>query len=134
MALLQRFVSERGRRLPDAGRRGIFFVKENYSGHNPIASLLPVYLDRPVAAKLPGEFKLTLTRGRVVAALDAICVRWKMRNKPAWKRWPKFSSAQSLARNQTRRQRAWRPCRMPAAKTYPALAVQRFRAWPLGGR
>ena len=36
------------------------FRQGNYAG-TPIASLLPVYLDRPVTAKLPGEFKLTLT-------------------------------------------------------------------------
>lgn len=60
MALLQRFVSERGGGFLMLGGAESF-REGNYSG-TPIASLLPVYLDRPVAAKLPGEFKLTLTR------------------------------------------------------------------------
>jgi len=59
-ALLQRFVSERGGGFLMLGGAESF-REGNYSG-TPIASLLPVYLDRPVAAKLPGEFKLTLTR------------------------------------------------------------------------
>jgi uncharacterized membrane protein len=60
MALLQRFVSERGGGFLMLGGAESF-REGNYSG-TPIASLLPVYLDRPVAAKLPDEFKLTLTR------------------------------------------------------------------------
>jgi uncharacterized membrane protein len=60
MALLQRFVSERGGGFLMLGGAESF-REGNYSG-TPIASLLPVYLDRPVTAKLPGEFKLTLTR------------------------------------------------------------------------
>jgi uncharacterized membrane protein len=60
MALLQRFVSERGGGFLMLGGAESF-REGNYQG-TPIASLLPVYLDRPVAAKLPGEFKLTLTR------------------------------------------------------------------------
>jgi uncharacterized membrane protein len=60
MALLQRFVSERGGGFLMLGGAESF-REGNYEG-TPIASLLPVYLDRPVEAKLPGEFKLTLTR------------------------------------------------------------------------
>jgi uncharacterized membrane protein len=60
MALLQRFVSERGGGFLMLGGAESF-REGNYAG-TPIASLLPVYLDKPVAAKLPGEFKLTLTR------------------------------------------------------------------------
>jgi uncharacterized membrane protein len=60
MALLQRFVSERGGGFLMLGGAESF-REGNYAG-TPIASLLPVYLDRPVAVKLPGEFKLTLTR------------------------------------------------------------------------
>jgi uncharacterized membrane protein len=60
MALLQRFVSERGGGFLMLGGAESF-REGNYAG-TPIASLLPVYLDRPVDAKLPGEFKLNLTR------------------------------------------------------------------------
>src|SRR6185437_14752204 len=60
MALLQRFVSERGGGFLMLGGAESY-RQGNYEG-TPIASLLPVYLDRPVAAKLPGQFKLNLTR------------------------------------------------------------------------
>ncbi|HEX4265378.1 MAG TPA: glutamine amidotransferase [Verrucomicrobiae bacterium] len=60
MALLQRYVSERGGGFLMLGGAESF-REGDYQG-TPIASLLPVYLDRPVEAKLPGEFKLTLTR------------------------------------------------------------------------
>ncbi|HWD92800.1 MAG TPA: glutamine amidotransferase [Verrucomicrobiae bacterium] len=60
MALLQRFVSERGGGFLMLGGAESF-REGDYQG-TPIASMLPVYLDRPVEAKLPGEFKLTLTR------------------------------------------------------------------------
>ncbi len=60
MALLQRFVSERGGGFLMLGSMESF-REGNYAG-TPIASLLPVYLDRPVEAQLPGKFKLTLTR------------------------------------------------------------------------
>jgi uncharacterized membrane protein len=60
MALLQRFVSERGGGFLMLGGAESF-REGDYQG-TPIASLLPVYLDRPVEARLPGQFKLTLTR------------------------------------------------------------------------
>jgi uncharacterized membrane protein len=60
MALLQRFVSERGGGFLMLGSAESF-REGDYAG-TPIASLLPVYLDRQVNASLPGEFKLTLTR------------------------------------------------------------------------
>lgn len=60
MALLQRFVSERGGGFLMLGSAESF-REGNYAG-TPIASLLPVYLDRQVDAKLPSDFKLTLTR------------------------------------------------------------------------
>ena len=70
MALLQRFVSERGGGFLMLGGAESF-REGNYAG-TPIASMLPVYLDRAVDAKLPGEFKLTLTREGWLAAVDAI--------------------------------------------------------------
>jgi uncharacterized membrane protein len=60
LALLQRFVSERGGGFLMLGGAESF-REGDYAG-TPVASLLPVYLDRPVAAALPGEWKLTLTR------------------------------------------------------------------------
>ena len=60
MVLLQRFVSERGGGFLMLG--GAESYREgNYAG-TVIASLLPVYLDRPAAAKLPSKWKLNLTR------------------------------------------------------------------------
>lgn len=122
MALLQRFVSERGGGFLMLGGAESF-REGNYSG-TPIASLLPVYLDRPVAAKLPGEFKLTLTR-------------------EGWLQpWTRLRSVES--EEQTRMEampnfQVLNPLReiKPGAsvlatvsdingQTYPALAVQRF--------
>lgn len=60
MALLQRFVSERGGGFLMLGGAESF-REGNYAG-TLIASMLPVYLDRAVDANLPGEMKLTLTR------------------------------------------------------------------------
>ncbi|HEY5042388.1 MAG TPA: glutamine amidotransferase [Verrucomicrobiae bacterium] len=60
MALLQRFVSERGGGFLMLGGAESFRAG-NYAG-TLIASMLPVYLDRAVDAKLPDEMKLTLTR------------------------------------------------------------------------
>jgi len=60
MVLLQRFVSERGGGFLMLGGAESF-REGNYAG-TVIASMLPVYLDRPAAAKLPSEWKLNLTR------------------------------------------------------------------------
>jgi hypothetical protein len=60
MVLLQRFVSERGGGFLMLGGAESF-REGNYAG-TVIASMLPVYLDRPAAAKLPSSWKLNLTR------------------------------------------------------------------------
>jgi uncharacterized membrane protein len=60
MALLQRFVSERGGGFLMLGGTESF-REGNYAG-TAIGTLLPVYLDRPVEAPLPGHWKLALTR------------------------------------------------------------------------
>ena len=60
MVLLQRFVSERGGGFLMMGGAESF-RQGNYAG-TVIGSLLPVYLDRPAAAKLPSQWKLKLTR------------------------------------------------------------------------
>jgi hypothetical protein len=60
MVLLQRFVSERGGGFAMLGGAESF-RQGNYAG-TVIASLLPVYLDRPVAAKLPSKWKFNLMR------------------------------------------------------------------------
>jgi uncharacterized membrane protein len=60
MVLLQRFVSERGGGFLMLGGAESF-RQGNYAG-TVIASLLPVYLDRPGAAKLPSQWKFNLMR------------------------------------------------------------------------
>ena len=60
MALLQRFVSERGGGFLMLGGAESF-REGNYAG-TLIGSMLPVYLDRAVEAKLPAAMRLTLTR------------------------------------------------------------------------
>jgi len=59
-ALLQRFVSERGGGFLMLGGAESFW-EGNYAG-TPIASMLPVYLDRGTDVALPAMWKLTLTR------------------------------------------------------------------------
>lgn len=59
MELMQRFVAERGGGLMMLGGADSF-REGNYAG-TPVASVLPVYLDRPVEAHLPGEFRFSLT-------------------------------------------------------------------------
>jgi uncharacterized membrane protein len=60
MALLHRFVSERGGGFLMLGGSESF-REGDYAGTD-IGSLLPVYLDRPAPAELPNDWKLTLTR------------------------------------------------------------------------
>ncbi len=60
MSLLQRFVNERGGGFLMLGGAESFH-EGNYSG-TPIASLLPVYVDRTINLELPAQLKLTLTR------------------------------------------------------------------------
>src|SRR5271166_6300566 len=60
LLLLQRFVSERGGGFLMLGGAESF-NEGGYSG-TAIASMLPVYLDRPADVQLPSVFKLDLTR------------------------------------------------------------------------
>ena len=60
MVLMQRFVSERGGGLLMLG--GAESFREGGYATTPLASLLPVYMDRPVDAHLPGLFRFALTR------------------------------------------------------------------------
>jgi uncharacterized membrane protein len=60
MLLLQRFVSERGGGLLMLG--GVESFREGGYAETAIASMLPVYLDRPADVKLPALFKFSLTR------------------------------------------------------------------------
>jgi uncharacterized membrane protein len=60
MVLLQRFVSERGGGFLMLGGAESF-RQGNYAG-TAIASMLPVYLDHSVAAKLPSKWKFNLTQ------------------------------------------------------------------------
>ena len=60
MLLLRRFVSERGGGFLMLGGAETF--REGGYAETAIASMLPVYLDRPAEAHLPSGFKLALTR------------------------------------------------------------------------
>jgi uncharacterized membrane protein len=60
MALMQRFVSERGGGFLMLGGTESF-REGDYAG-TLVGSMLPVYLDRETSARLPSKFKLTLTR------------------------------------------------------------------------
>jgi uncharacterized membrane protein len=59
LVLLQRFVTERGGGFLMMGGAESF-RQGNYSG-TVVASMLPVYLNQPVDARLPAEWKLSLT-------------------------------------------------------------------------
>jgi hypothetical protein len=99
------------------------FREGNYAG-TPIASLLPVYLDRSVDAKLPGDFKLSLTREG-----------WLQ----PWTRLRPVESEEQTRIDSLPQFDVFNPLReiKPGAsvlasvsdgsgRTYPALAVQRF--------
>lgn len=60
MVLLQRFVSERGGGFLMLG--GAESFREGKYAETVIGSMLPVYLDQAANAKLPSQWKLTLTR------------------------------------------------------------------------
>jgi uncharacterized membrane protein len=60
MLLLRRFVAERGGGFLMLGGAETF--REGGYAETAIASMLPVYLDRPAEVHLPSLFKLTLTR------------------------------------------------------------------------
>jgi uncharacterized membrane protein len=60
MALIQRFVSERGGGFLMLG--GAESFREGNYAATPIASVLPVYVDRETDSRLPTLWKLTLTR------------------------------------------------------------------------
>jgi uncharacterized membrane protein len=60
MLLLQRFVAERGGGFLMLGGAETF--REGGYAETAIASMLPVYLDRPAEVHLPSMFKLALTR------------------------------------------------------------------------
>lgn len=60
LSLIQQFVSERGGGFLMLGGAESF-REGDYAG-TPIASLLPVYVDRPVEVHLPSQLRLTLSR------------------------------------------------------------------------
>ncbi len=122
MALLQRFVSERGGGFLMLGGAESF-REGNYAG-TLVGSMLPVYLDRPVDATLPAELKLTLTRegwlqpwarlrateGEEKSRLEDM-PQFKVLN-PVGDLKPGASVLATVAD--------------AAGRTYPALAVQRY--------
>jgi uncharacterized membrane protein len=60
MALLQKFVSERGGGFLMLGGQESF--REGSFARTPVGDMLPVYLDRATAATGPGQFRMNLTR------------------------------------------------------------------------
>ncbi len=122
MALVQRFVAERGGGLLMLGGAESF-REGNYAG-TVIASLLPVYLDRAAEAKLPAELKLTLTREGWLqpwTRLRATEAEEKIRLDvmPAFEVFNRVSDIKPGASVLATVSDA-------ADKTYPALVVQRF--------
>ncbi len=122
MALLQRFVSERGGGFLMLGGAESF-REGNYAG-TLIASMLPVYLNRATDAKLPAELKLTLTaegwlqpwtRLRAIEAEEKI----RLDSMPAFEVFNPVSDIKPGASVLATVSDA-------EARTYPALVVQRF--------
>jgi hypothetical protein len=119
---LQRFVSERGGGFLMVGGADSF--REGGYAATPVASLLPVYLDRPVDAQLPSEFKYALTpegwlepwtRLRPTAAEDKIRVE-SMRPFAVFNPVPGVKPGASLLATATDTN----------GVIFPALAVQRY--------
>ncbi|HEX5398240.1 MAG TPA: glutamine amidotransferase [Verrucomicrobiae bacterium] len=121
-ALLQRFVSDRGGGFLMLGGADSF-RQGGYAG-TPIASMLPVYLDRPTDATLPSMWKLTLTRDG-----------WLQ----PWTRLRETESEEKTRLNSMPPFEVFNPVdgikpgasvlatvSDPGGKTYPALAAQRF--------
>ncbi len=121
-ALLQRFVSERGGGFLMLG--GAESFREGGYAGTPIASMLPVYLDRATDATLPSMWKLTLTRDG-----------WLQ----PWTRLRATEADENTRLAVTQPHEVLNPVSGikpgasvlatvsdPSGKTYPALAAQRF--------
>ena len=103
MVLLQRFVSERGGGFLMLGGAESF-REGNYAG-TVIASMLPVYLDRPANAKLPSKWKLNLTREGWLQPWTRLRAT-EEDERERLDSMPRAGRAQCGARSQTWRQRA----------------------------
>ncbi len=104
MALLQRFVSERGGGFLMLGGAESF-REGNYAG-TPIASMLPVYLDRAADAKLPGAMETDSDARRLAPAVDAIARHGSGGNKRGWRPCRRLTVFNPVQRHQARRERA----------------------------
>jgi uncharacterized membrane protein len=122
MALLQRFVSERGGGLLMLGGAESF-REGNYSG-TPIASLLPVYLDRETELKLPPMLKLTLTREGWLQPWTRLRST-EAEEKSRLEEMPVFEVLNPVHQIKPGAS-VLATVSDPNNETYPALAVQRF--------
>jgi uncharacterized membrane protein len=122
MVLLQRFVSERGGGFLMLGGAESF-RQGNYAG-TVIASMLPVYLDKPAGPNVTAQWKLTLTREGWLqpwARLRATEAEEKTRLDSV----PPFSVLNSV-RDIKPGASVLATVSDPDNNTYPALAVQRY--------
>lgn len=122
MVLLQRFVSERGGGFLMLGGAESF-REGNYAG-TAIASMLPVYLDQAPNVKLPGKWKLDLTREGWLepwARLRATESEEKTR-LASLPRFEVFNSVTGIKPGASILARVTDE----SNNSYPALAVQRF--------
>ncbi|HWF18118.1 MAG TPA: glutamine amidotransferase, partial [Verrucomicrobiae bacterium] len=122
MVLLQKFVSERGGGFMMLGGAESF-REGNYAG-TVIASMLPVYLDQPANAKLPSQWKFTLTREGWLqpwARLRATEAdeRTRLDSMPTF---PVLNSVRGIKPGAS----VLATVSDAENNTYPALAVQRF--------
>ncbi len=87
LMLIQKFVSERGWRLPSL-LGGAEIVSGGQSrNRTPVGDMLPVYLDQPSDGKPPGELRLTFTR-ELAATLGAVA-RQRGGRIVVWTTWPR---------------------------------------------
>ena len=122
LLLLRRFVSERGGGFLMLGGAEAF--REGGYAETAIAPMLPVYLDRPAAVRLPSQFKFTLTREGWLQPW----IRLRGNETDEQKRlatMPAFEVLNPI--------REWKPGASVLAtvsdtenRPYPALVVQRF--------
>lgn len=121
-ALLQRFVAERGGGLLMLGGADSF-REGGYAG-TPVASMLPVYLDRATGATLPSMWKLTLTRDGWLQPWTRLRAteadeKARLDSMPPFE---VFNPTDSLKPGAS----VLATVSDPNGRTYPALAAQRF--------
>ncbi|HPU55481.1 MAG TPA: glutamine amidotransferase [Verrucomicrobiota bacterium] len=122
LALLHRFVSERGGGFLMLG--GAESFREGGYANTPVATLLPVYLDRAPQARLPSEFRLTLTREGWLQPWTRLRST-EQEEKDRLAAMPTFDVL-NVVREIKPGASILATVSDGAGQTYPALAVQRF--------